>query len=74
MTYHPMPHQIVTALEMLSAELTLLLEEKIIQRRCQSTHLKTFVDHFGVRASTACSVYEDLQVKLAVVQNDESIK
>ena len=69
-----MPHQIVTALEMLSAGLTLLLEEKIIQRRCQNTHLKTFTDHFGVRASTACSVYEDLQVKLAVVHNDESIK
>jgi hypothetical protein len=55
-----MPHQIVTALEMLSVGLMLLLEEKIIQRRCQNTNLKTFIDYFGVRASTACSVYEDL--------------
>ena len=69
-----MPHHIVTTQEMLSAGVTLLLEEKQLKRRCFSTHLKMFLDHFGVRASTACSIYEDLQIKLGVVHNNESIK
>jgi hypothetical protein len=62
-----MAHHIVTAQEMLSAGVTLLLEEKTVNRRCVNSHLKTFLDHFGVRASTACSIYEDLQVKVGVV-------
>jgi hypothetical protein len=69
-----MAHHIVTAQEMLSAGVTLLLEEKTVNRRCVNSHLKTFLDHFGVRASTACSIYEDLQVKVGVVHNNESIK
>lgn len=59
---------------MLSAGVTLLLEEKTVNRRCVNSHVKTFLDHFGVRASTACSIYEDLQVKVGVVHNNESIK
>ena len=69
-----MPHHIVTAQEMLVAGVTLLLEEKIIQRRCARSHLKTFINNFGVRASTACSVYEDLQINSVVVHSNVSIK
>ena len=69
-----MPHHIVTAEEMLLAGMSLLLKEKMIQRRCSRTHLRTFLDHFGVRASTACSIYEDLQTKLDVIHTKEGVK
>lgn len=58
----PIPH-IVTAVEMLREGLLLLIEEKVIIRRSINSQMKTFIDNFGMKPTTACMVYEDLQVK-----------
>jgi hypothetical protein len=64
----------VTALEMLSARLTLLFGGEDYPQEMSEHPFEDIHRLFGVRASTACSVSEDLQVKLAVVHNDENIK
>ena len=58
--FPPIPH-IVTATEMLLEGLRLLFDEKVVDRRGATSKIKNFVDNFGMKPTTACYVYEDLQ-------------